>query len=471
MSWPRLDTRWWNLSLGAAATTVLGACGPFVILEGETDTAAETATDTEPTDPTTTIECNNGSDCEPGYDCIGNVCMPYDDYYCGGTGGCCDGGCCYDDCCYGECYYNECYADEDCGPLGLCNDGYGYGYCQSAQELMDCGAMPGAVLLELPPASGNEFLSLAFVDANGDPAEDLVVGRVGAAELHLGPGDAPPIPLPVPADASVIDAVSGDFDGDGVSDLLLSTAEGRLLLLAGSGGFSLALDQAVGASLVDLVALQWNGDGTLDVAGISSEGQAMLFSGGEGSFVGDEILPTFRGTFSLVGTNFSPDAYGDLVAADEVSASLFLGSAEGDAQLAANLPGNPHGQRRVLSGGIGGGAADEVVGYTPKSGWLLLELWSDGLDGPQLYSIGGAATLADMGDLDGDGLSDVVVGGDSMITYVHGDSDPGYATLWCQSTYFFGGPVETLAVGDFDGDLRADVAIESAGSVAMLRTQ
>jgi hypothetical protein len=465
-----LDTRGWNLSLGVAATTMLGACGPFVTLDDETETSVVTATDTEPTDPTTTVECNNGSDCEPGYECIGNVCMPYD-YYCS-TGYCCnDGGCCYDDCCYGECYYNECYADEDCGPLGLCNDSYGYGYCQVAQELPDCGPMPDVVQLELPPASAGEFLSLAFVGANDDPAQDLVVGRIGGAELHLGPGELPPVVLPVPLDVSVLDAVSGDFDGDFDSDLVLSTAEGRLLVLAGDGlgGFMPLLDQEVGAQLTNLVALQWNGDGTLDVAGVASDGRALVYAGGQGSFMAGSTLPTYSAAISLTGTSFSLDVYGDLVASDDVAAQLFLGDFSGDLTLDATLPGNPYGERRLLSGPMGGGASDEVVGYTPKSGWLLLELWSDGIDGPYLYSLGGQATLADMGDLDGDFLSDVVVGGDSMITYVRASSDPGFATLSCQSPYFLGAPVETLAVGDFDGDQRADVAIESAGKLMLLR--
>ena len=34
MDWPRLDTSSWNLSLGVVATSLLAACGPFVVLEG-----------------------------------------------------------------------------------------------------------------------------------------------------------------------------------------------------------------------------------------------------------------------------------------------------------------------------------------------------------------------------------------------------------------------------------------------------
>jgi hypothetical protein len=192
-------------------------------------------------------------------------------------------------------------------------------------------------------------------------------------------------------------------------------------------------------------------------------------SGGS-SFLGGETLPTYGAVISLAGTNFSPDAFGDLVASDEVAGQVFLGDFSGDLTLDAQLPGNPYGERRVLSGSIGAGASDEVVGYTPKSGWMLLELWNDGIDGPYLYSVGGEASLADMGDVTGDGQSDVVVGGSESITYLHGDADPGFASLFCQSTYFLGVAVGTMAVGDFDGDLRADVVVESGGAIAVLRT-
>lgn len=470
MDWPRLDTRWWNLSIGATATTVLAACGPLVTLDGETDTAAETDTDptTDPdaTDTTPTVQCNNGSDCQPGEECIDNVCMPYD-YYCQDGGCCYDHGCCYDDCCYGECYYEECYSDEQCGPLGLCTPG---GECQTPQPLYDCGDGLEITVLELPAVSEDEFVSLAFVDVDGDPAQDLVIGRNGSAELHRG-GGAPAIALPVPPDVAVVDAVSGSFDGDGNADIVASTAEGRLLVMAGdgAGGFTLVQDLEIGAALYDLAALQWNGDGALDLAGVSTGGQAMIHWGaGDGSFLGNEVLPTFGDVYSLALTDFGGDDYGDLVAEDQVAGQVFLGDFSGDLTRDYQLPGNLHGERRLLSADIGGGFVHEVVGYTPKPGWLLLELWSDGLDGPALYAVEDEAVLADMGDHDGDGLNDVVVVGSSTVHIVRGSDDPGFSFLSCQSTFFFGDPIQSMAVGDYSGNGRADIAIQSLGSVFML---
>lgn len=472
MDWPRLDTRGWNLALGVATTTVLGACGPFVTLEGETDTSV-VETDTEPTDPTTTVECNNGSDCEPGYECIGNVCMPYD-YYCG-TGGCCqDGGCCYDDCCYGECYYSECYADEDCGPLGLCNNNYGYGYCLPILELPQCESAADVLLLPLPGPGDDPVVSLSFVDANGDGAEDLVVGRNSGAQLHLGPGAAPPISLPLPEGTTVVDVVSGDFDSDGTPDLAV-TSPNRLSVLSGdgAGGFVPVSDELTNLTLHDIVALQWDGDGTLDLAGISTAGPAVLFMGsGFGSFWGNVALPSNGNVDALAPGNFDLDMFGDLVVQDDVAGQIFLGDGSGDVTPDIWLPGvMSAGTRQVVTADIDGDGPTDVVGHTPKPGWSLLEAWPNGQGVQQLYALDRTYLHAEMGDIDGDGKRDVVVGDGQILTVVRGTGNPGQPLLGCQGVHFVDIAFGVSAVGDFDGNGRADVVIDGSNGVTMLLTQ
>lgn len=472
MDWPRLDTRAWNLTLGAAATSVLAACGPFVILDGETDSDAATDTDPppNPTDPDATatdtdspppVECTQPGDCGPGFECIDNVCIPYDDY--------CDYGCCYDDCCYGECYYYECYSDEECGPQGLC-ESY-YNGCVYPEPLLECDGGLDIVPIELVGGGPEEIVSLSFVDGNGDAAADLLVGRNGSAHVHLGPDGAFPQALPVPLGATVVDAVSGDLDGDGDADIVASTAQGSLLVLTRSGiGFELALDLFVSQPLHDLTVLQWNGDGTLDVAGVTEQGQAVLHLGdGNGGFVANAALPSFGLVRSLARTDYGGDEYGDLVLQDDVeTAQAFFGDPGGDLNVDLYLPGSLHGERRVLAGAINPGTPHEVVGYTPKSEWVLLELWNEGIDGPATYALTSDGTWADVGDLDGNGTADVVVGGGSSLQYVYSSGDSGFAWLSCQSTFFLGGQVSVLATGDFDGNGRADVALDNSGIVTVL---
>lgn len=481
MDWPRLETSWWNLSVGAAATTVLAACGPTVFLDDETgsDSVGETETDSGPTvQPTTTTPgCNNGSECPSGHECIDNVCIPYDDYCGDGTAGCCYDYCCYDDCCYGECYYSECYSDQDCGPMGICNNEYGYGDCVEVETLPQCESGPELQSLDLPDV-GFGFVTMAFVDANGDGMDDLVIGREGQAELHVGPGGGPSVPLPVPPGATVLDAASGDLDGDGDSDIVLGTAEGSLLVLAndGMGGLTLALDLPLGAPLIELTTLQWNGDGTLDVAGVSIDGYAVLQLGdGMGGFAASATLPTYSGVWSMARSSIVADGYDDLVVQDDVAGQIFLGDFSGDLTLDFQLPGpSPHGSRHLLAGNIDGGGVDDVLGVTSKEGWILLESWADaefgpffaGLDDPASFE--GLLSMAELGDIDGNGVADAVVASGELLTFVYGGSSE---LVSCQTQYFVGQPVGALAVGDIDGNGRADVAIALDGDVAVLRSQ
>lgn len=477
MDWPRLDTRSWNLSLGVAATSVLAACGPFVTLEGETDSESVTDTDPRPTDPSETdttpnVECRSSSDCQPGYECIGNVCMPYD-YYCD-DGGCCyggTGGCCYDECCYGECYYNECYSDEDCGPQGLCLPEYGYS-CVWAYELADCGEAPGIVPYELPLVGEGDLVSLSFVEIHGDAADDVVVGRFGTAELHPGGGAAMPSLLPVPAGASVTDAAAGDFDGDGDRDIVVATLEGEVILLAsdGAGGFAPGPVLPVGAPAYDLVALQWNGDGSLDLALRQVDGAALVLLNDGTGWLGNGISLPANEIYSLAAIDFEGDDLGDLVVEDGLSGELFLGDFSGDVTVDAYLPGTARGVRSLVAGRMDGSLPEEVIGSTRMSSWLLVELWPNGLEGPQRYSLTGDDVQAAMGDFTGDGVADLITAGGSVVTYVRGFAE-GYPVLECKSTYFSGGFTATIVVGDFDGNGRADVLSDSGDGPYVLLTQ
>jgi hypothetical protein len=477
------NTHLWNLSLGVAASTALAACGPYVIPEGETETAS--TTDTGPgvntlTPSDTGGPCVRNSDCPPGHACYDGLCIPYytDTYYC--DYGCCD----YDPYCYYDTETDtyppetdsvteglDCSSHASCGDQHVCTE---QGACEEPSALPPCPDAPVVVPLDLPTLSADELVSLAFVDANGDAARDLVVGRSGSAELLLGPGAGLPIVLPVPVGSTVIDATAGDFDGDGSPELVLSTQDGGLYFMSsdGVGGYVLALTLAAGGPMLDLAALQWNGDGMLDLFGRREGGQAIVHWG-DGMLGFPEIyaLVSNNPIVSLVAIDLDGDEYGDVVLQDQNATKRYLGSHSGNLTHDGLLPAGWRDDRRLLAGAIDAGAPLELVGYLLGAESTRIELWPQASESPQYYGLPGPRLVGDMGDVDGDGAADLVLGGDGFVDVVRGSVETGQPTLACVSTIEQPSAPTAMAVGDFDGDLRADVALGSARGVTVLLTQ
>lgn len=482
-----LETQLWNLSFVTVAATVMGGCGPFVIPGGDTDTQTGTGADagtdpsgrptTDPsdTDPSDTDPgdtepphppgwCDGLEDCEPGYECIDQTCVPSDD---------CDTDCCYDTG-YDYCYYDKfCSSDAECGSYGICDYYGGPGGCAYVYILYDCPDVLEVEALTLPTEVGGAFMSMAFVDSNGDAARDLVVARTGGVELLQGLG-APPIPLPVPPGAEMTDIDSADIDADGDTDLVATTAEGSLLVMMGdgAGGFGPAVEQPTGLpALLKIEALHRSGDATPDVV-VTTDLQAVIVETDDtGAFVGNMELPTGP-VVSLVETNLDDDEYDDLVIQDDEAGWRFHGDLSGNVIEGGPLPGLVHGDRRLAAGPIDVGAPYETVGYSSMGSWALFELWPN-WSSPRFFGVLGVAGITGaVGDFDGDGTGDVITGGaGDPIVFLRGDSFQ--PSLTCRSTYYdLAAGLGPLEVGDFDGNGRADVVQWSvSGDVTVLLTQ
>lgn len=481
MDWPRVDTRWWNLSFGVAATTAMAACGPTITLDdgGETitDSDGETDSETTPTTEPPPVECTNNSDCEPGWECIDNVCVYYD--YCA-DGGCCDyGDCCYyDDCCYGECYYYECYSDGDCGVGGLCELGQ---ECTHLDLIEEC--LEPVDMLPLPLAEGgaDEVVSLSFVDADGDGAQELVVAREsGEATLFRnGPEGLELTALPFPADAPLAAVVAADLTGDGAVDLVGADAAGRITILSngGAGEYVLAAETSAVPPIVQMSALDWNGDALPDLAVLAGDARVHVFLGdGASSYQQIFSLDGPQSAYDLVPGDFGADAFDDLAVQTDHSGDVFWGNAVGDTvsddELDVTFDG--HGPRGLVGGNLDGTGAHELVGHTAieswDGGWAIIEGWRDGSDPlPPMGLAAPVALAAQGGDVSGDGLPDVVTLGESTLSILRSNPEGGGAPLFsCASYVGLGTPTHLMAVGDFDGSGRADIALADVAGVTLL---
>ncbi len=332
-------------------------------------------------------------------------------------------------------------------------------------------------------------------DVNGDGFADLLVGAPGygldgGVFVYLGSAgglqtsyawtwsiDSPGSDV---ARLGAVVSTAGDVNGDGYDDILVgapdawSGARGRAaLFLGGASGLALtpawdqtgaALGDHLGASLA--TAGDVNGDGYDDVVmGVPGAtgiyppvwdtfyGEVMIFHGGP-SGLGVTAATTLYGTQYGGGFGVSVSGAGDMNG--DGFADIGVGSPSWDNAWAADS-----GRAQVYPGSAGG-----IVG-TP--------IWED--FGSAVNDLFGQA-LAPGGDVNGDGLGDMLVG---SYNYSNGGGGRGFVAVvtgsrvgsifmpWYRfdtQQVLFGGAVGTA--GDVDGDGFSDVLVGSSGYTGTL---
>ena len=305
--------------------------------------------------------------------------------------------------------------------------------------------------------------------------------------------------------------IVGDFDGDGAADLLLQGRSGTddtfLLLADGQGGFAAPVTATTAwgmnglawSAVAHRIAVgDFDGDGTADLvlAPIQSTGEArVLLADGTGGFT-TTIATTSFGLSATDWTGHLPvaadldgDGYDDLILQPHASAGRTLwlrGGPSGfthdplDLTTSAGLSGPlwADATHRLLVGDFDGDGDDDLVlqGRTiADDTWLLLG-GTDGIhsagtllgaDGLSAAAWAGDHHVAAVGDLDGDGRSDVLLrGADAShgTLLVHGGPSGLAGTQDLTDVQGLGAPqwsdaARQGAVADFDGDGRSDVLL------------
>jgi hypothetical protein len=283
-------------------------------------------------------------------------------------------------------------------------------------------------------------------DVDGDGVQDLLVaGKIGVLTYSGATGAKlgfQPIALVDAFDAILSVDGLGDADGDGQPDLVASTtasgarafsrASGALLWsVPGSPFGSLGWRMATLADLDgDGVREAVLGEPDADPAGLASAGSIHVISGASGA-----TLHRIDGTSAGAGLGRSLAAFGDL-------------DGDGREDLIAGDPAHK----------VGGVTTGRVLVLSALDGALLREVVS-----PSAGS-NFAIVVAGGGDLDGDGVPDLVAGSSFLTTTTAAWSGATGEPLWSTNV----GPVAVLhAAGDLDGDLRSELVVGGPGFLVL----
>lgn len=273
-------------------------------------------------------------------------------------------------------------------------------------------------------ATGNAPTALVVGDWNGDDARDLAVtNRLdNNVTILLGNGDgtftdgsrAPEV------GSDPRGVATGDLDDDGDADLVVSSigylgrADVRVLIGDGDGTFTLASTLSGFDDPRTVVVVDMDGDDHLDalVANDASAQVSVLRGDGSGALTATAAVPTGEFPWGLAAVDVDGDAATDIVTADRDSGTLSIARASG-------------------------GATQLDVGDTPRP----------------------LAT----GDLDDDGLVDLVVGREHELSVLLGNGDGTFrdapaSPLLCGDVPF------GIAIVDLDGDRVLDIASVNSGS-------
>jgi uncharacterized protein (TIGR03437 family) len=350
---------------------------------------------------------------------------------------------------------------------------------------------PPAVYNTTPTPTG-----LIITDFNGDGNLDIVTGSgtpgiitadfgSGDISVLLGNGDGTFQGGPLyPLGSRPFAIATADLNGDGLPDLVTANQYSQnlsILLNQGKGLFKAAptysftsattSNNPMSVALADL-----NGDGKVDVAtAINSGSVAVSLGNGDGSFQAATYYTTASGSFMVLAGDLNGDGKPDLAVANASygvagTVSILLAGAGGAFGAATSVTAGNNTDFIALTDVNGDGKLDLLVlsqGTSPASdpGGVMVFLGKgDGtFQAAVSYAVGSNPSALAVGDVNGDGKPDLVVGTydlnfNSYVAVMLGNGD---GTFKNPVLYPGQSGMSDIVIQDMNGDNKPDIVLAS----------
>ncbi len=319
---------------------------------------------------------------------------------------------------------------------------------------------------------GGELFAL---DLNGDGKPDLAVWGSSFLTLILNQGNGIfPNRSTLATALNPYGAVSGDFNGDGIPDIAVDAYNNSqngvasVFLGNGDGTFQPRQDTSVSISPTLMAAGDFNADGHLDLliagtVGGGSQGFFTLLGNGNGQFQSPHNQSTSATVVSLAVGDFNGDHKLDVAAAisNSSAVSIYLGAGNGTFGSPTSFPTGPTGGSSPVGNVLVGDFNNDSIldlAVSTNAGVSILLGKGDGTF-PTYSSVVSGETLVAVGDFNGDGKPDLVLGElTSHVSVALGNGDGTFQppVQFILPSDFY---VQSGVVGDFNGDGKLDIAI------------
>jgi hypothetical protein len=334
-------------------------------------------------------------------------------------------------------------------------------------------------------ASGSYPLVVAISDVNGDGVPDLVTGSNGTNEVWVfrGLSGGGYVTSQFETSAFVTQLATGDVDGDGDVDLVAchySSSFVTVLYNDGTGVFTYALDFTTGGPSWSLAIADFNRDGALDISTASrlpAAGEqsrvSILLNDGRGDFSDLSQYPLSHNYSETLGvTDLDGDGSIDLISgglggspALSATLSILRGNGDGSFAAAVSVPavGRPSNLR---IGDLDGDGVEDIVQGSVDGNSIGVYFGVRETILPSSVipiAVGKGPRGVAVEDVNGDGVADIVTANcwSHTISLLLGAGD---GTFPAQFEYCVGNQPFGLAAGDLNEDGLSDIAVANAAS-------